>query len=158
LNKTLVLVRHAHRDTSDRDQDNGLSDKGFEQSEKILEYFKERFTKTDPILLSSKKCRCVETLEPISKKIKTPIKISPLLMEQEGTETEKEFRKRVETFCNNWKEGKSELTIVCSHGDWIPLALHYLVDVYTDLKKGGWAEIALVDGKPTLKYLIQKFI
>ena len=161
MNKTLVLVRHAHRDTSNRELDNGLSDKGYEQAEKVRDYFVERFPKSSPLILSSQKTRCMQTVEPIAHKMKVPVKTSALLMEQAGdlpSETEKEFRTRIKKFCDSWMKSKEDLTIACSHGDWIPEALRYLVDTTTDLKKGGWAEIALIDGKPTLKYLIQKFV
>ena len=82
-------------------------------------------------------------------------------MEQGGDnpmESEKEFRIRVKTFCESWIGCKDDLTIACSHGDWIPVAIEYMVELQTDLKKGGWTEFTITDGKPTLKYLIQKMV
>lgn len=162
MNKTLVIIRHAHRDTSHgRDLDNGLDDKGKKQSRKILKYFKERFGKQVPQIYSSRLERCMETVEPIASESKVEVEISPLLVERwidKANETEKEFQGRIEEFCDEWKKSKATLTVACSHGDWIPEALKYLVATQSELKKGGWAEIEMIDGKPTLSFLIQKFI
>lgn len=63
-----ILIRHAHRDTADRAQDNGLSKKGREQAKRLRKYFEERFPEGegDLVLVTSPKKRCVETIEPIA--------------------------------------------------------------------------------------------
>src|SRR6185312_11499052 len=43
MTKTLVLCRHAHRDNSRRELDNGLTDKGREQAKNIRRFFGDRF-------------------------------------------------------------------------------------------------------------------
>jgi broad specificity phosphatase PhoE len=153
----LILIRHAHRDTSDRESDNGLSEKGWEQAYELAKHFAKEFKDRKPRLLSSGKRRCVETLEPISKVTGVKVEIDPLLMEQEHEERSARFQARIERFLEIWKESKEELTVACSHGDWIPAALRELTGEEVDLKKGAWAELVRQGSKVKLRELIQKF-
>jgi len=101
----LFLVRHAHRDTSNREDDNGLSDKGRDQAKTLVSLFQK---KIDPkggkksgskiVLLSSPKKRCIETLTPFSKKMDVTITIDPNLDEQRSGESSGQFEKRVASF------------------------------------------------------------
>ena len=156
MEKRLVFIRHAHRDTSDRDADNGLSEKGWDQAHALAQEFVSSFKDQKPVLLSSARMRCVETLEPIAKLTGVKIKISPLLIEQEHDESFREMAARVETFLEDWKESTAELTLACSHGDWLPVALDELVDEQIEMKKGAWAEVIWKGSKAKLSRVIQK--
>lgn len=156
----MLLIRHAHRDTSHgREIDNGLDEKGKKQAKKITEYYVERFGAEKAAIYSSRLTRCLETVEPLASRLGVKVQKSPLLIERwmdDPNETERQFSQRIRTFCDEWKESQTTLTIACSHGDWIPEALKYLISVSSDLKKGGWAEIQLKGNTPTLFFLLQK--
>jgi broad specificity phosphatase PhoE len=146
----LILVRHAHRDTSSREADNGLSEKGREQAKELVSVFKKRIGKdflkdAKIVLLSSPKKRCIETLTPFSKKIEVGVTIDPNLDEQKPEETLGQFEKRIVSFLkfvqSNSSDHKNLYVFVCSHGDWLPIALQKLVGVVIDMKKGGVAEV-----------------
>jgi broad specificity phosphatase PhoE len=160
--KTLILIRHAHRDKPNgRQEDNGLSEKGKRQAKKVAAYFEKTHPGEMPYLISSPKVRCVETLQPLAKREKAEIQISSLLdeqAEQPKIESTQSFYQRVENFCQWWHSGKSpELTIACSHGDWIPACLQVLVGTPAELDKGGWAEITLKEGDVALRWMLQEF-
>jgi broad specificity phosphatase PhoE len=144
----LILVRHAHRDTSNRSEDNGLSDKGHEQAKGLIAVFKNKVSKDSEILLlSSPKLRCIETLTPFSKSMGLKLTIDPNLDEAKPGESPAKFEKRLKSFLNFAGElgektkSKDFCIFACSHGDWLPLALHELIGVSIDLKKAGCAEV-----------------
>lgn len=159
MNKTLIILRHAHRDTSkSRELDNGLSEKGRKQVRKIFDYYFKRYPEFEkPLLLSSSRKRCMETLQPLANKLERKLVLHPLLMEKGGdhkNENVTQFKKRVKKFLKEWEESKAPLTIVCSHGDWIPVFVKECLGTSINLKKGGWAEIELTE-KPALTWLLQ---
>lgn len=158
LNKTLIVLRHAHRDTSKgTTQNNGLSEKGRRQVRYLFDFFFERFPDFErPKLISSPKKRCLETLEPLARKLERKLNLEPLLEERRDTETLAQFKKRIRLFKRDWIQSKDPLTILCSHGDWIPLFLAEAIGAEIHLKKGGWAELELNE-KPELTWLIQHF-
>ena len=149
----LIVIRHAHRDKSEgRETDNGLSAKGKKQAGKLLDHFRKEFPKLrEAKVLSSPKKRCVETVEPIAEAMKTKVHTSHLL--DEGPELEDRARK----FLVDWKREGTGVTVLCSHGDWIPLYLELATGVPTDLAKGGWAQLESVDGRLVITRLIQEF-
>jgi broad specificity phosphatase PhoE len=137
--KTLILIRHAHRDVSDRDADNGLSEKGREQAQAIAEHFSSELGKAaTPLMLSSAKRRCQETLAPLADALGVEVKVHADLMEQKHFETEAHFTKRIDAFLEEWRTKLPETTIVCSHGDWLPIAAEKLTGKPVDFKKGDW--------------------
>ena len=144
--KILILIRHAHRDTADRDQNNGLSDKGKEQVKVLTRTLQELYPLGSPNLISSPKRRCIETLQPIQLLTQVQLNIDSLLSEGQDNEGTNQLVKRVEQFCKKWKNQEHPLTLVCSHGDWLPLAVDYLVGAFSEFKKCGWAEIAEING------------
>ena len=158
MNKTLVIIRHAHRDTSKGvELNNGLSDKGRKQVRKLFDFYFERFPEVEkPALLSSARKRCIETLDPLARKLERRLAAHPLLLEQTEKETSTQFKQRIRRFKREWEKSSSELTVICSHGDWIPFFLKELIGTEVDLKKGGWAEIEWTD-KPRLTWIIQSF-
>lgn len=163
MNKTLIILRHAHRDQIDgHDADNGLSERGLAQTEKLVKYFEKRFKGTRAFFISSPKRRCVETLAPIAAACGGKLEKDPLLAEQgasDPVEKPKAFASRLKQFHSDWLDSKHRLTVICSHGDWIPAFLERTVGVAITLKKGGYAEIDVDDeGKRLrLRYLIQEF-
>jgi len=144
----LFLVRHAHRDTTNRLEDNGLSEKGREQAKGLVTVFKNKVSKDSEILLlSSPKARCIETLTPFSKAMGLKLTIDPNLDEAKPGESPVKFEKRLKSFLSFVEElgekakSKDLCVFACSHGDWLPLALQQLIGVSIDLKKAGCAEV-----------------
>jgi len=152
--RTLVIVRHAHRSKQfGSEADNGLSERGRTQAQRVLERFAEVFGgKTKPKLLSSPKIRCVETLLPLSRELAAPIERASLL--DEGGNT----RKKAKELAEHWLEGEyGPLVVACSHGDVIPDLLDELVKAPIDLDKGGWAVVEEDDeGEVSLRELLQE--
>lgn len=152
--RELVIVRHAHRDTSDRDLDNGLSEKGRRQAKQISDYLLKTKLK-EALILSSPKARCVETLEPFSKKISETLEIEPLLDEQGSSESQKIFFLRLHQLVELLLESKEKTIVICSHGDVIPSLIKILTGEDADLKKGGLVKILLGTKKAKLESICQ---
>ncbi len=138
--KTLILIRHAHRDTGDgRTRDNGLSDKGKEQAREFRDaYLKNKF---DPnaLFYSSPKKRCVETLEPLAKKLARDIEIDKLLDEQSDGESNYALTRRIDLFAAWVEQTEAQTVVACSHGDWIPSFCDKVIHNPMDFRKGEWA-------------------
>ena len=158
MNKTLVIIRHAHRDTAKgRELNNGLSEKGRRQVRKIFDFFFERFPDMEtPVFFSSNKKRCLETLEPLSRKLERKLNTNSCLLERTERETLSQFKARIKKFISQWEKSPAPLTVICTHGDWIPTFFKLLLGTSIDLKKGGWAEVECVE-KPQLTWLVQSF-
>jgi broad specificity phosphatase PhoE len=144
---TWILIRHAHRDTSNREDDNGLRSKGEEQAKKLGKYFKKRFgSEMDgAVFLTSPKKRCIQTLKPIGECLSRAPTIDERLSEQRSGESEGAFERRIAEFLNAFMKDESELgrfVIVCSHGDWLPHAVQRLCGAIVSPKKGSWTEIS----------------
>jgi 8-oxo-(d)GTP phosphatase len=153
--RTLILLRHAHRETTlGRDRDNGLSEKGKEQAKAIAKYYLGRFPDSSPVLLSSPKIRCVETLLPLADKTGRDIKVVDLLDEQFETNTA--FQRRIAKFLQWWKKSQPSVLVVCSHGDWIPAFSRLFLGTAIELKKGGWLELESKSGVLRLRWVLQK--
>lgn len=161
MQKTLVLIRHGHRDNSQRELDNGLDDKGREQAKALRRFFTERFSGPDLEqglwLVSSPKLRCVETLQPLAKSVARPVDKHPSLDEQSAKETGRDFETRVQGFLREWMESKVALTLVCSHGDWLPVASQQLLGISQAFKKGAWLELEWVSGAGELRWYVPSF-
>lgn len=150
-NKTLVLVRHAHRDTTFRAEDNGLSERGKSQALRIAErWIAEHGEDSAPLLLSSAKTRCIETLGPLSFKLGIAIEKEDLLMEQLPHESEHDLHQRVKRFIEIWKTTLPPLVVACTHGDWLPIAIDQLAGRFVDMAKGATTEVLLREGQVTL--------
>lgn len=157
MKKTLVLIRHAHRDNSVRSRDNGLSDKGRLQARWLRKYYSQRFKKDELAwLVSSPKKRCLETIEPIAMYANLAIDVNPDLIEQGDNESRQRFEARVQRYLQDWMQLPQELTLICSHGDWLPCAVFHLLGLQTELKKGSWLELEW-SGKAELKCMIPSF-
>jgi broad specificity phosphatase PhoE len=152
IQKSLVLIRHAHRDTDRKEQDNGLTEKGRKQAEITARTLARIFDDSQPVFLSSPKKRCVETLTPLAEVFNSKVHRNSLLTEQEGDESILQLNARVQKFLDEWIQSPDEVTIICSHGDWLPVAVELLVKAPCDFKKGGWAEIRCLDGYSWLNF------
>ncbi len=152
MNKTLIIIRHAHRSKEPgREIDNGLSEKGQLQSLRVYKYFQEQFSDADPVIASSPKKRCIETMLPFVNKDQSKIKTLTCLDEGDPLEL------KIDQFIQWWNDVRSELTIICSHGDWIPLCIEHLINERIKLKKGGYARFQSNSEKIKLVEIIQKF-
>ena len=142
MNKKLIIIRHAHRDKIDNNPDNGLSPKGEKQARNLKKFFKKTYCESPELILTSPKKRCRETVAPLLKK-SLAFKVSPLL--DEGAPLEQ----KVSAFIQWWGKNAPSFTVVCSHGDWVPLCVQKLTGQGIELKKGGLIEIQS-DGKNVL--------
>lgn len=155
--KRLVLIRHAHRDVEDRTRDNGLSAKGHEQVKKLFKFAKRRLdSDEDAWFVSSPKRRCIETLLPVAEHFQQQLEIDPALDEAGRLESAADFSKRLSEWISKWKFQGPELTVLCSHGDWIPNIVFQLTGAKIGLKKAAWCEIEWVGGEAYLTWLVQK--
>lgn len=135
---SLILVRHAHRDTSDRELDNGLSQKGLKQvrhlEKELIKLCGLKDLKS-ALFLSSPKRRCVETLFSLSTLSEKGLKVDVRLDEQGSGESSLAFASRINSLLSGLTQfGGTQ--VWCSHGDWIPAATEELLGVAIPLKKG----------------------
>jgi len=160
MSKTLVFVRHAHRDTEDPSRDNGLSEKGLHQVENLVHYFKSWVDREHPDakvkIHASPKKRCIQTITPVALALDSKVEIDPRLIEVSPMESESQVRARILSFLEDWKSRSSELTLACSHGDLIPMSVQMLTGARIGIKKAGVVQIEGVAGEFFLTALIQK--
>jgi broad specificity phosphatase PhoE len=160
MSKTLILIRHAHREVTDPGEDNGLSAKGRAQVEELVahfhKYFQKEFAGSKIRFLCSPKRRCRETLGPIALRENSDFKVDPRLSECSPTENSREFRERIKDFVGEWRNSSKELLVICSHGDWIPELVAEITNARIALKKAGFVEIRESAGECTLSALVQK--
>lgn len=161
MTKTLVLVRHANRDNSRRELDNGLDEKGREQAKSIKRFMSQRFSPEDFArglwFVSSPKIRCLETLLPTAKSFDRPVDAHPDLDEGSGKEGVHGLESRVSHFLKEWSASKVGFTVICSHGDWLPLATFQLLGLHHEYKKGSWLELESENGRTYLKWYVPSF-
>lgn len=145
MNRRLILIRHGHRDTSQRSDDNGLTEKGQRQAAHLLRFFDLRLAEDPELskvaLLSSPKKRCLETLAPIAERLKKFTDVRSELDEQRPGERMESVDARIHKFIQTWTAKGADWTIVGSHGDIIPMMAFHLLGCSIDVKKGSWLEI-----------------
>ncbi len=150
--QVLLIVRHAHRDKKvGRDIDNGLSSKGNQQAKNIKNFYERKFDNQKPIILSSPKRRCLETVERIAKKTKVIVEVSDLL-DEDG-----DIAQKVGDLISKIQGYRQSPIVVCSHGDVIPSLISSLVHADVELDKGGVIQINKLNGEYQIKNLIQDF-
>lgn len=112
----LYLVRHAkageRRLWKGDDLDRPLSKKGWKQSESVAKRL-ERLEPTE--LLSSPYVRCIQTLEPLGKRLHRAVTVEPRLREDEPVAPVIDLLRDV-----------GDGAVLCSHGDIIPAAIEAL--------------------------------
>jgi broad specificity phosphatase PhoE len=121
--KTLILIRHAHRDNSVHSLDNGLSEHGHEQVKKMLKFAQHRLKETSPTIFASPKKRCQETVGPLAKELGLKVMVDPRLVERQPTEELEHFSDRLDEFLDFWKGECGPVTVICSHADCIPVMI-----------------------------------
>jgi broad specificity phosphatase PhoE len=158
--KRLILIRHAHRDTDEgRSRDNGLSEKGQDQVKRLLRFVTSKVEDSEEVVVfSSPKKRCQETIMPIAKAFKVQCLIDGRVNEHGVSESARDYSLRMDDFLEFWKKECPETTIVCSHGDWIPTAVHKLTGAKIGLKKAGYVEMEWLDPDVYLTWIIQKHV
>jgi 8-oxo-dGTP diphosphatase len=120
----LYLVRHAkageRRLWEANDVDRPLSKKGWKQSEAVGK----RLEELDPTdLLSSPYVRCIQTLEPLGRRLRRPVTVESRLAEDEPVEP-------VLALLRDAIDG----TVLCSHGDVIPATIQALRSCGTEIR------------------------
>lgn len=120
----LYLVRHAkageRRLWHGSDLDRPLSKKGWKQSEAIGK----RLAKLGPSdLLSSPYVRCIQTLEPLGRRLERSIAVEHRLTEDESIEPVLELLQEV-----------AGGAVLCSHGDIIPATIQALKSTGTGIR------------------------
>jgi phosphohistidine phosphatase SixA len=156
-NKTLIIIRHAHRNKpKGREADNGLSAKGKKQARALSKFYTKLFKSEKARIYSSPKTRCIETVEPLAKKLKIEVEILDSLNEALNPKNaERELSEKARSFHLLWCESKNPLTVICSHGDWIPVYVKQCTGAEIDLDKGGWVQIEMIDDQPRLRWIVQ---
>lgn len=113
---TIYLVRHAkageRRTWTGDDVDRPLSKKGWRQSEAIADRLGKKGVSA---LYSSAYLRCVQTLEPLGRRLELKVQTEPRLFEDEPFEPVLELLGEVENGA-----------VLCSHGDIIPAVVQAL--------------------------------
>ena len=151
MNKTLILVRHGHRNKAlGHEIDNGISSKGTRQVLRIGKRFRKLYPDEEVLVVSSPKRRCIETVAPLVDDDESKVQIMAAL-DEDG-----DLDRKTKDFIRWWRDEAPPLTVACSHGDWLPIALKALTGARADMKKGGWAEIVDDDGVVKLKWLLQE--
>lgn len=152
MSKRLILLRHAHREKNlGHHIDNGLSEKGKKQVARLVKFFEKKFNEEKPVFYSSPKKRCVETAEPVAELFSEKVQIMKHLDEGDFLEN------RVQEIIKWWVREAPPLTVLCSHGDLIPLLVYQMTGARVEFKKGAMAEISGPSGAPWLYTLIQEF-
>lgn len=160
--KQLIFLRHAHRDTSVRTMDNGLSAKGERQAKWVKRFSQQRFTTQEwqqlkGGILTSPKLRCVETVAPLSEYFQCKIELRADLEERRSGESFAAFNERIHRFMGWWVKEGPALTVACSHGDWLPLAIFHLTGAAIEMKKGAWLELEWESGRAQLRWYVPSF-
>lgn len=131
----LVLLRHATRSPYENDGDS-LSRAGLAQAEDLITHLAPQGSLPAPTrLLVSPKRRAKETLQPLSEAIQLQLEIDPRLDERHSFESGKVFEERVRSILDDTVENASEdeTIYLCSHSDWLEMALMVLPHDLSDL-------------------------
>jgi broad specificity phosphatase PhoE len=118
----IYFLRHAHRDVDDPSVDNGLSEKGWEQCEDIVRYFKKNVPRLDEAR-SSPKLRCRQTTEFAARAY--GLKVSEDWgLHEAGADGDREFRDRVVRYLEKLRSEKRDL-LLGTHGDVLDIILRW---------------------------------
>ena len=155
MSKRVVLIRHGHRQVNAFDRDNALSEEGERQAVLLRDFYARRFGRPlrSPRLYVSPKLRCRQTLLPLERYLGISSSIDDGL--DESGNHSYSLAERVEHVLKRTLSGPDALTILCSHGDWIPVAVQQLVGLYLDPAKGSWTEFSVnPDGRAELQWCV----
>lgn len=118
----IYFLRHAHRDTHDPQADNGLSDKGWEQCQAIVDYFKKHVPKIEAVR-SSPKLRCLQTTEFLAKAYKLNVS-EDWALDECGESSDRDFRDRIVKFLDKLQSEKKTV-VLGTHGDVLDVILRW---------------------------------
>lgn len=123
--------------------DNGISERGAQQVDALVEYWIPKIQTQHALCLSSPKLRCIETIGPLAAALSTGVEVDPRLDEQRSSPPEGNvaYGARLGGFIQWWQQQAPTLTIACSHGDWIPDVVDLLVGEQIAIGKGCWVEV-----------------
>ncbi|TVQ80473.1 MAG: hypothetical protein EA369_02390 [Bradymonadales bacterium] len=155
--KHLILLRHAHRDVSDRRLDNGLSERGIKQAHRVAQILSERVRALGlPItILTSPKLRCQETVQELGERLSIPVIIDQSLDERSESEDSDTFNQRLESWIDKLKSSQ-EIVVAASHGDILPELLFKLTGVHSEIGKSGWAHLSPKGSSWVIADFVQK--
>lgn len=152
----IILVRHAHRDNSILERDNGLTKKGREQAKALARLLMRIEKGNDLKLLTSPKRRCLETMAPFARKTKLSLETDDSLLEQMSNETDTQFQERIRGIAQNWIRDRGPYNlIICSHGDLLPLLAQELTGAKIEIQKGAAAWIVKTSDGCKLSRLVR---
>lgn len=141
--KILILLRHAEQDRSNPSlHGNGsLSSRGKTQALTTARELHSKLGKRPLALFSSPKKRCLETIEVFAELSKQVYTVAENLEECRKGESIHHFIGRIRNFIEDWKKSSNEITIACSHSDWIPEAVRMLVPMDFSVKHAAYIEV-----------------
>ena len=119
-----VLIRHGHKSMSPP-EDPSLSDTGFEQAHKLLEFVQKGVLPEPTICLFSDKIRTKQTLQEILDFYKPKQEAKTEISVRSQSETAAQFRQRVQkiinyyTFFATQSAHQKQVVYLCTHYDWI---------------------------------------
>ena len=121
----LYLVRHAHAGSrgggGELDEDRELSERGWRQAEGLCDALARHDIRR---LLSSPFRRCVQTLEPLGRKLGLPVEVDRRLAERSTAADALALAAEV----------RAHGAVLCSHGDVIPDVLEHLLATGTKIE------------------------
>ena len=95
--------------------------------------------------LTSPKMRCQQTLAPLDHLLseQSP-QVDPRLDEAAFGESDEDFTQRIEGFIQDMSRQEATWVFICSHGDWLPIALDYVGGQALPMKKAAWVEYTML--------------
>jgi broad specificity phosphatase PhoE len=113
------VVRHAHRDTSDRSRDNGLSKKGRAQAARLAARFGALEGPAPRVVRSSPKRRCLETAAPLARLWGVAVVADDALDERGEAESRRAFRVRIAAVLRRaaLEAAAGRPAVLVTHGD-----------------------------------------
>lgn len=136
MTQKLILLRHASRNHSQ----NELNSVGLEQAESRAKYFSQNLSSQGLKILSSSKKRCVQTAQAIASNLGLGFEKSEDIEERRANEDSKCFEKRVTDSLKKSLRKDFETLIICSHSDWLFIAMRDWAELRISLDEACWAE------------------
>lgn len=123
----MLMIRHAARSLHDLG-DTPLSSQGRLQAEHLRQLIDEGQIPAPTELISSPKKRAKETLAELAMALELPVTIENRLDERHQNESAREFEDRVRSFLeeitsDEAAENREKCIAICSHLDWLELAI-----------------------------------
>lgn len=120
----VLIFRHAERMHAHSD-DPPLSQRGLMQANALPNLIEQNQFPAPSKIICSPKVRAIQTMEPLSEKLKIPLQIQTDLNERQSSEHADVFSKRIKRFID-YIEKQSGIIFLVSHLDWIEEALIHI--------------------------------